>query len=117
MNKVFAVVVAAAFIMVSALALADPDKGASSVTPAQQIANETASAVANVLTGGSSQAASETGTPPGLAKKGGVPPGLAKKGGVPPGQAKKPNWKRDHPHVDSPIDMLVKGLFGKKESK
>ena len=56
----------------------------------------------------------EAGTPPGLAKKGGVPPGLAKKGGVPPGQAKKPNWKRDHPHVDSPIDMFVKGLFGQK---
>ena len=114
MKKIFVAAVAVAVIMVSTLAFADPNKGAASTSPGQQIANETASAVANALTGQSSQATSETGTPPGLAKKGGVPPGLAKKGGVPPGQAKKPNWKRDHPHVDSPIDTVVKALFGKK---
>lgn len=86
--------------------------------PAQQsagerIADHTADAVADVLTGEDTSKSDVAG------KK--VPPGQAKKGTVPPGWSKgnKTGWDKKSEasgtKSESPIQQMVKALFGKKE--
>ena len=77
-------------------------------TAGDRIANETADAVADVLTGEKAKAEPS---------KGSLPPGLAKKDKTPPGwdKGKKTGWdKEEAAKEDSPIKKFIKGLFGQK---
>lgn len=78
-------------------------------TPGERIANETAEAVADVLTGKDSSKKEGSGS---------LPPGLAKKDKTPPGwdKGKKEGWDKEG-HKDSPIEVIVKSIFGKTEKK
>lgn len=89
------------------------EKHGQAETAGDKIANETADAVANVLTGEESKPQpSDKGMPPGLAKKDKTPPGWD--------EGKKTGWNKGETafqHKDSPIDKFIKGLFGVKEKK
>ena len=93
------------FLAASPVFAAPKDKGPSQKASAgDRIANETADAVADVLTGKDSTKKTTTGQmPPGLAKKGKTPPGWEK--------GKKTGWEKEVPAEDSPIKKFFKNLF------
>lgn len=82
----------------------------------ERIGNETADAVADVLTGEDSKKTSSVKT------KKGTPPGLSKKGKVPPGwnKGKKTGWEKTEGEdsgtkSESPIRQIVRKMFGQKD--
>lgn len=116
-------IVSAAFLCTANYAYAKPGKGegkgsTEKETAGERIANETADAVADVLTGEDSNKSTGGGTPPGLGKKDKTPPGLEKQDKVPAGwdKGKKEGWDKEAKQ-DSPIKTFIKGLFEKKEQK
>lgn len=91
------------------------DENPAQKSAGERIADHTADAVADVLTGEDTAGADVTTA----GKK--VPPGQAKKGTVPPGWSKgnKTGWDKKSEDSgtksESPIQQMVKALFGKKE--
>ena len=107
-------VMVSAMLLIPADAYAKKGKGASKSvhnepSAGERIANETADAVADVLTGEDSSRTT-------VSKSKGTPPGLAKKGKTPPGweKGKKTGWDKEDSGTksESPIKQFVKGLFG-----
>lgn len=86
----------------------DKNAAADSQNAGDRIANETADAVADVLTGEDAKPQPAKGT---------MPPGLAKKDKTPPGWDKgnKTGWDKEAPPPeDSPIKKFIKSVFGQK---
>ncbi|HXV18765.1 MAG TPA: hypothetical protein VD883_01675 [Candidatus Omnitrophota bacterium] len=87
----------------------DKDKGQShKADAADRIGNETADALADVLTGENSKKPEKTGT---------MPPGLAKKDKTPAGWEKgnKEGWEKKQPEgEESPIRKFFRNLFQSK---
>ena len=91
-----------------------PHQGKTETSAAERVGNETADAIADVLTGKDTKKTTTT--------TGAMPPGLAKKGKTPPGwdKGKKTGWTKTEvvkEEGESPIHKFIKGLFAPKNQQ